>query len=284
MVRDPALNLRLENEAKALRWLQAHGIGDRETLPQVAFAGHHAQLAIVGESVIGGLPFRQKSDATPACPYLHAAVDWLTDLGATTADAKAAASYEVANTLHLLFQQFVEIYQPAADESAFLAEQISQFAKCLRPMPLVFQHGDPGTWNVMATESGKAAFLDWEAAEIQGMPLWDLFYFLRSYSVGAARAYGKADALSSFTQLLSGEAPMSEFFYKATVRYCQAVGIEPSLIVPLFYTCWMHRSLKEANRLPAAKLNEGHYVSLLRLAIQYHNSPLLQRLFAMHKK
>jgi hypothetical protein len=136
----------------------------------------------------------------------------------------------------------------------------------------------------MATESGKAAFLDWEAAEIQGMPLWDLFYFLRSYSVGAARAYGKADALSSFTQLLSGEAPMSEFFYKATVRYCQAVGIEPSLIVPLFYTCWMHRSLKEANRLPAAKLNEGHYVSLLRLAIQYHNSPLLQRLFAMHKK
>ena len=33
-------------------------------------------------------------------------------------------------------------------------------------------------------EDGRVVFLDWEAAEARGMPLWDLFYFLRSFAVG----------------------------------------------------------------------------------------------------
>jgi hypothetical protein len=48
MTRDPALNPRLANECHALTLLYEEGIGDRETLPQVAFFGHHSDLAIVG--------------------------------------------------------------------------------------------------------------------------------------------------------------------------------------------------------------------------------------------
>jgi len=43
----------------------------------------------------------------------------------------------------------------------------------------------------------------------------------------------------------------------------------------------MHRALKEATRLPAERLERGHYVSLLRLCIDRRSAPALRRLFAI---
>ena len=51
-------------------------------------------------------------------------------------------------------------------------------------------------------------------------------------------------------------------------------------VEPLFYTCWMHRALKEATRLPPEHLEEGHYLRLLRLCIERRSAPALRRLFA----
>ena len=66
--------------------------------------------------------------------------------------------------------------------------------------PLVFQHGDPGPWNVLITSDGRPGFLDWEAAEPHGMPLWDLFHFLRSFGFQVSRAAGTRDPLRSFAE------------------------------------------------------------------------------------
>ena len=46
----------------------------------------------------------------------------------------------------------------------------------------------------------RPAFLDWEAAELHGMPLWDLFYFARSVAVGVARACGTRGSLEAFAE------------------------------------------------------------------------------------
>ncbi len=279
MVRDPIFNPRLENEYRALTWLQQKGIGDRETLPQVVFFGHHAGLAIVGETVIKGVPFRQQAQWTADCPYLHAATEWLIDLGAATlSDLRPE---EVAAGLETLFQRFADIYQLTPAQHTFLADQIATIAASDAPFPLVFQHGDPGTWNVMATPTGRVAFLDWEAAEPQGMPLWDLFYFLRSYCVGAARADGVRDSLTGFAQQFLAETPLSRFVLAAVERYCERTGLPPHLVEPLFHTCWMHRSLKEATRLTPAKLEGGHYVNLLRLGIEQRQALTLKQLFSL---
>ena len=40
------------------------------------------------------------------------------------------------------------------------------------------------------------------------------------------------------------------------------------LVEPLFYTCWMHRALKESTRLTAGDLERGHYFSVLRASIK----------------
>jgi len=281
MTRDPAMNPRLENEHRALVLLREKGIEDRETLPQVSFFGHHNGLAILGETAIEGRPFRQETDATASCPHFRAATDWLIHLSATTKSPMDGAAEQVAARLMVLLGRFEEIYRLTPGQHAFLADQIGKISRSSTAFPLVFQHGDPGTWNLVVTPNGRVAFLDWEAAEPEGIPLWDLFYFLRSYSVGAARARGTRDRLKGFAQQFLAESPLSLRVVEATRRYCQQIGLSGHLVEPLFYTCWMHRALKEANRRGEARLENSHYVSLLRLCIEQRSAPTLRRLFSL---
>lgn len=280
MTRDPALNPRLENECRALTDLWDRGLGTADSLPRVVCFGHHGGLAIVGESVVEGEPFRQRTQATARCPYARAAVDWLVDLGAATADREGDA-VQVAGVLSSLFERFLRVYAFAPEHAAFLGRQIALLGASKVSFPLVFQHGDPGVWNVLVGSRGQVAFLDWEAAEARGMPLWDVFYFLRSFGVGVSRSRGVRDALVSFQQHYLVGSPIGGMLVDVTARYCARCGLSPELVEPLFYTCWMHRALKEATRLSRERLERGHYVSLLRLCIEQRSAPGLRRLFGV---
>jgi SAM-dependent methyltransferase len=281
MTRDPAFNFRLENEYRALMWLNQKGIGNRETLPQTVFQGYHGDLAIIGETLIEGVSFKSQTKATADCPYARAGIDWLTHLGKATANCSAATPTQVAERLKILFDRFRELYSLTPEQLQFLTDQIAAIGESVDPFPVVFQHGDPGTWNVLVTPGGRVAFLDWEAAEKQGMPLWDLFYFLRSYSVWVARTQGRRDRLNGFAQQFLAESSLSPLVVESIKRYCMQVGVPGYLVEPLFYTCWMHRALKESTRLPSDELDTGSYIKLLQMCIAQRNASTLKRLFRL---
>jgi len=48
---------------------------------------------------------------------------------------------------------------------------------------LVFVHGDFAPWNIKQQQNGQLAVIDWEDAERDGLPLWDLchFYFMQAH-------------------------------------------------------------------------------------------------------
>lgn len=280
MTRDAALNARVENEYQALVQLYALGIGQPDILPKPLFLGHHAQLAVVGESIIDGTSFSKHTQRNAHCPALHAAVDFFVTLGAATKDTTNASPQKVAQVLQTLFTRFNAIYQLSPAHHAFLTDQLEQVRLCSQPFPLVFQHGDPGPWNMLVTPRGRIAVLDWEAAEPQGMPLWDLFYFLRSYCVDVARGQGVNDVLRGFQTQFMAATPMGDFVVDTVQHYCTQIGLPATVVKPLFYTCWMHRALKEATRLPVDKVERGRFVTLLRLCIDNPEAPTLQRLGA----
>ena len=280
MTRDPAFNGRLENEWRALTLLAEQGIGDVETLPRPTFLGRNAGLAVLGETAVGGAPFLERTEATAQCPHALDAVEWLVDLAGATAGRPVGAA-EAAAALGMLRDRFHELYTPDPGLRSFLGDQIDHVAASASEFPLVFQHGDPGCWNLVVTQSGRLGFLDWEAAEPNGMPLWDLFYFLRSYGVAVSRAAGTHDPTESFVRHYLEESDLGVILVDASRLVCERTRLDPGLVEPLFYTCWMHRALKEATRLPPNRLESGTYVRLLRLCAARRDAPGLRRLFSL---
>jgi hypothetical protein len=279
ITREPRFNARLENEWRALTLLHERGLGTDGTLPRPFFVGVHGGLRILGESAIDGERFRARTLATAGCPHARAAVDWLVDLGAATA-SRARSDAGVVADLGPLFEHFKQTYHPVEYEEDFLRARVSALAEGLGGLPLVFQHGDPGPWNVIITREGRPAFLDWEAAEPEGMPLWDVFHFLRSYSFMVSRAAGTRDALASFSEHWLAESGINRLLVETTRRFCAKTGLAAALVEPLFYLCWMHRARKEAATLPPGRLQSGRYVNILRLAVERRGSPGLRRLFS----
>lgn len=279
MTRAEKFNGRLNREQLALQLLEEKGIGDSQTLPRVAFSGTHGGLAIVGETAIDGIPFDRRTTATSACPYARAAVNWLTELGSSTISPLGAEPSDIATGLQQLLERFADLYRITADEKAFLQAQISVIG--FNRVPLVFQHGDPGRWNVLVTPNGRISFLDWEAAEPNGLPLWDLLYFLRSFCICVGQAQRHSHGLRSLDELFLTDSSVSELAVESISNYCMDTGLASNVVEPLFYTCWMHRALKESTRLPPKKLGSGHYFNFLRMCMEKRESPVLRRLFAL---
>jgi Phosphotransferase enzyme family len=281
ITRDPDLSFRLENEWDALTVLRRHGVGADDTLPRPLFFGSHRGRAVLGESAIEGVPFRERTRATADCPYARAAIEWLLELGRATAAPARADTKGALSELDALCEQFSRTYRLQAKEEDFLGAHVAALVRRGDGLPFVFQHGDPGPWNVLLTSDGRPAFLDWEAAEPRGMPLWDLFHFLRSYGLLVSRAGGTREPLQSFAEHFLQRSAVNWLLVEATSRFCAGTGLAAELVEPLFYTCWMHRGLKEAATLLPQRLESGRYVSILRLAIERHDSPGLRALFAM---
>jgi hypothetical protein len=284
MTRAPEFNARLENEYRVLFTLQEKGFVDPATFPEPLFFGYHARLAILGQKAVHGEPFRSRTKATVDCPIAHDAINWIVKLGTASSNPSAATAAQVGGALMQLFRRFAEIYPLAKFEADFLAGQIAAISDFSGKFPLVFQHGDPGTWNMLVSAAGRVIVIDWEAGEPAGMPLWDLFYFMRTYGSWVSRMQGSRDSLENFTRNFLEPSALHALLAETTRRYCSGAGLAADLVAPLFYTCWMHRSLKEATRLPKDSLPKGVFFNLLRRCIERHNSPALNSLFFLNVK
>lgn len=280
IIRDPGLNFRLENEWRALAELQAQGIGTEQTVPRPLFRGSHAGRAVLGETALHGTPFRGRTHGTAECPHALAVLEWLLELGEATAAPADRDDETAVAGVGALLEEFARAYELPARQQELLAGHVAALAGGGEKLPLVFQHGDPGPWNVLVTEDGKPAFLDWEAAEPRGMPLWDVFHFLRSYGLAVSRTAGTRDRSQSFAEHFLDGSALTDVLVRATARFCASTGLSPDLVEPLFYVCWMHRAVKEAATLPPERLAGSRYVGLLRLALERRDSPGLRRLFA----
>ncbi|MCK6562507.1 phosphotransferase [candidate division KSB1 bacterium] len=278
MTRAPEFNYRLENEQRMLVRLQAQGCAPPGSFPEPVFFGHHAGLAICGQRAVHGVPFRSRTTGTVACPIAAQAIDWLVQVAAGSAAENRLPAATAADTMGVLFARFTGLYDLSPAEHDFLQEQIAQVRASRQPFPAVLQHGDPGTWNMLVSEQNRVIVIDWEAGEAQGMPLWDLFYFMRSYGNWMARRQGLHDSLHGFARMFLATSPASAFLSQTVARYCAAIGLERELVAPLFFTCWLHRALKEASRLTPATLGEGHYYRLLKLCITQRHAPGLAAL------
>lgn len=76
---------------------------------------------------------------------------------------------------------------------------------CGGQIPLVLVHGDFTPWNLKKLSSGIIAAIDWECANIAGLPLWDLchFFFMQAHLFKDAQPVKKLAANSLVQRYLT---------------------------------------------------------------------------------
>jgi hypothetical protein len=276
ITQDPTFNVRLENEHRGLTLLERLGGADPGTAPRAKFLTYHRGLAVVGETRIFGEPFRLRSDGSSSCPLAARALAWIEELGARTARPLGGADLAAAGAE--LAGRFRTLYAPDPRLDAALEDAIARLAG-LDAVPTVFTHGDAGTWNLLVNEAGRVAFLDWENAEENGLPLADLFDFLAGYGAFAAERAGVRATPKTFFRQFLEESSFSRLLVESTFRYCARLDLTRAAVEPLLHLYWLMQSVREAWRFAPEKLGRGRAFRILRgLAERRDASPVLRRL------
>jgi hypothetical protein len=275
LARHPSVNGRLQVELDGLRRLATAAETIRERVPAVQFSGTHAGLLLVGESVLDGAPYRAPQMERHA--LAADAVAWITELGVQT--AAPVDPGEAAAALDDLVEAYVAADGPGRALAGALRTQVERIRRHRGPFPCVVQHGDPGTWNLVAMPGDRTGFLDWENHEDRGMPLWDLFYLLRSLAVGSVPRRPLERRLGHVERAFLDASERTPFIVEAVRRYCAQVGVADELVEPLFHLGWMFQALKEVTRLAPGRLGEGHFYALLRRGLERRADGTLDSLF-----
>lgn len=265
VTQDPRFNRLLDNEHTSLGEFDRAGLASAILAPRPLFRAEHAGLTIVGQTALEGQGFRACSDGSSSCPVALATLAALTALGAKSAVSVDGAA--LGTPLRVLLDRYRRLYRPRDDEARFLEQEIDVLAAS-KGVPTVFLHGDPTTFNLIIGPEGHVSLVDWENAESEGVPLWDLFHFLHVYGDFAAERAGRRYTPSVFrSRLLDPTSPLAGVTRQAVRGYCSSVELAAELVEPLFHTCWMQLAVRQARRLRPSELQRGNYVGILRAAI-----------------
>jgi hypothetical protein len=276
VTQDPRFNHRLENEYEALRILESGGLADPSIVPRALFRARHGRLLVVGETRLEGVPFRERSNGSPSCPFARAVLDALTELASVGVGA-AGGGREASEALAELLGQHEKIHGPPASHVRFLEYQLGRLARAADDVRPVFLHGDPTTLNVLVADD-QIGLVDWENAEPAGLPLWDVLHFVSAYAAWGAQRAGRRWTPGVARATLLEPSPFHSMLVDAVGRYRATVGVPAEAVVPLVFTWWMVLALREATRRRPDQLDGGFYCRLLASAVEAGETPGLRRL------
>ncbi len=173
MPRVPEAVSALRREAAALQAVQLQRLEGISGIPQVIFCKEYAGLLLLGETALTGLPLFTQLTAANYRELALKATDWLAGLAGKQPSRPLESWWN--RLVAPVLVDFEAGFGSVIDQ-ARLAETM-QILSTLGPLPLVCEQRDFSPWNIMIAPDGNLVVLDWESAEIEGLPAMDLIYF-----------------------------------------------------------------------------------------------------------
>jgi len=240
----------IDREAQALRDMRNRGAKLGESIPQlvgvVDCQGHPVllQTAVSGAPLDPGLV---QQDRALACRDV---TSWLIELHGATAiwadDRAAWYETQVEQPVRRLAAFFGE-----RDDAGQLVEQarVQMESLASETLPYVVEHGDVSHPNLFRLRSGKIGVIDWELAEMYGVPLADVWFFLTYAACATAKSRTKEGELAAFREAFFGPSPWTK---PHVDRYVRALSLPHGALAGLFVLTWTRRVAALARQLGGA--------------------------------
>jgi hypothetical protein len=261
----PEADRALEREAVALEAVE-RSHPSLDGVPRLLARGRRAggralaESAIYGEPLIGALSPQSFEDLA------WRVTEWL--VGLAEGSPAAAGNWKerlLGGPLAKFERNFGDVASPGTVAAArtLLGE--------LDGLPQVCEHRDCSPWNVILSESGAPALLDWESAEPLGLPGLDLAYFLANAAFVLEGRLESGGTRESYARLLDPSAPLGAVAASCSDEYRGRLDLSPRTFAALRVLCWIvhsrsdyrHLEIEAAGTPRPERLRDSIYLGLL---------------------
>jgi hypothetical protein len=216
-------------------------------VPRVLFRHSNPGFWALGETALTGVPLVTRLHAGNYRELGLRATDWLAALAGRPARRSRAEWWGrlVEAVLGEFERSFATVIDPGMlrETEAILAE--------LGDLPPVCEQRDFSPWNVLVDEAGELVVLDWESAELHGLPALDLVYFLSYLTFFWDGAIESGRFRESYRATLDPSTPSGALRRECVERYSSRIGLEPNELRPLDLLLWMLHSRSEYDHFTA---------------------------------
>jgi aminoglycoside phosphotransferase len=226
----------IEREVANLRACHALKPGGFDSIPRVVAFEEYLGRPILVETALVGPPIDPatiRRDLDRCCQAVSA---WLIDLQQPRPGTKQSALDWYEGVVEEPLERLRSLV-PWSGEELRLLERTQELVAPLGALelPLVFEHGDLSHPNVMSQGNGGVGVVDWELAVPQGLPTYDLFFFLTYAAFALQNARTNNEYVAAFHTAFFGRSAWAQPYI---VDYAEQLRLPQLALIPLFVLCW----------------------------------------------
>lgn len=211
--------------------------GDRPLLIETALVG-----PLLTGATLRAAPSRSVDDV----------VRWLIGLSPAGQGGREAFERLVAEPLG----RFADAFHEPAVERDLVARTLEITAPLGEArLPRVIEHGDLCHPNLIRLAPRGIGVVDWELAEAGGLPLHDLSFFLAFATFSLRRTHGAEEDRGAFHDAFFGRGGWAR---SRVTAYADALGLDRSLLTPLFVSCWARYTAQLVARIAGGRSRLSH--------------------------
>jgi thiamine kinase-like enzyme len=218
-------------------------------------------------STLSGSPFLQFQKAAMSMNFSRA-LEFIHILN--TQQKKYVTEAEFLESIVEPLRLFYDEYEDSREKKSRFADLLSRLGSQMGGAFFVTPvHGDYSATNIFIESNGRTKIIDWETAMDEGLPFWDLFYFMSKY-IHNMKIYPK-DRWNRVLSYYLGRGWLSQLIHRTVDEYCQKTGFDATLGRLIFPLHFLHKArIKDSMRgrepaQPWIKLFESSMQNLDRL-------------------
>jgi hypothetical protein len=256
----------IRREGDALAGLAARRPGGLPGVPRLLARRETDGVPLIGETALVGRPLESLLTPRSLGAWSTKVADWLAAL------AEGAAVLPAGHWRERIVEpavcRFSEVFGGVVDRG--LLREGEAIVRGIGALPAVPEQRDFGPWNVLATRTGEIAVLDWESAELDGVPTLDLLYYLAYATFSVDRARDRGSRIASFRRSLDPSTPAGAVRRDSLARYLGALGLDSAQLASLRALVWLihaqsdvrHAAADAGGPPPAAALARSLFLAL----------------------